>query len=133
MDDLAVPAAVGRIELAGTAGEHVKVSPGLLKLGDPLRDLIEPLVDQLPHVLTGRLPAIPDAEDLTDLPECEPSGLRVPDEDHPSDGVRSIVPIARRSPGRLREKSLAFIEAQRLRGRPRATGQLTDKHSPSLR
>jgi hypothetical protein len=131
MDNLAVAAAVGGVQLVGTTGELVKVRPGLLELGDPLRDFVQSLVYQLPDVLTRWLPTIPDAEDLTDLVQREPSRLRVPDEHQPLNRIRSVVTVTRRSPGRLRKEPFAFVEAQRFRGRPRATSQLTDKHGSS--
>jgi hypothetical protein len=44
------------------------------------------------------LPTVPNAEDLADLAQREPGRLRVPDEDHPLDRIRQVVPVVRRCP-----------------------------------
>lgn len=127
LDDVAVTAAVGRVELTGAPGEFLQVRTGLLQLGDTSGDVGQPVVDELADVLAGGRTAVTDGQDLADLPQRKPGRLGVPDERHPVPRIGWVIPVSRRRPRRLRQQSFVLVEPQRLRRRAHTTSQLTNE------
>src|SRR5690625_3862073 len=98
------------------------------ELGDLLLDLGEARVEEIAHVLAGRMAAVADVEDLADLGEGEARGLAAVDEVDPSDRLGRVVAVSgRRALGRG-QKALFLVEAKGLRGSARPLGEFSDPH-----
>ena len=98
------------------------------ELGDLLLDLGQARVEEVSHVLAGRVAAVADVKDLADLGEGEACGLATVNEVDPGDGVGRVVAVPGWRPVGRGQQSLLFVEPERLRGGARAFGEFSDAH-----
>ena len=120
------------IEGGGLPGEPVELAAELLELGDARVNLGGAALEQGGHVLTWRLAAVPEGDDLADLTEGEADGLGGADEREPPEGGVVVVAVARAGPGRGRQDADLLVVADRLGRDPRPLGEFTNSHPRHL-
>lgn len=114
------------VRMRGVAPEVGKGGMQCGEPGDLLLDLGQACVEEIAHVLAGRVTTVSDVEDLADLGEAEAGGLPSVDEVDPGDGVGRVVAVARRGAHGRGQQALLLVEPQRLRRRARSLGEFPD-------
>jgi hypothetical protein len=90
--------ALGRVGRGGAGVQVAQRGARVLKLVDPLLDLVQVCLEQGGDVAAGRLPAVAHFEHVVDFGQRQARGLGGADEPQARDGFGGVVTVTARGP-----------------------------------
>lgn len=124
--------AVGGLEQAATGDEPLEIGLELGEFDLSRTDIGKLVGEQIGHVRTRRMSAIPHVDDVADFCEGEPRRLRIANEECARDARLVVGAVAVGGPPRCGQEPLAFVKPDRLAIHADGVGEFTYEHPSTL-